>query len=87
MKPKAKKNQAVFPGRYHISEVAEQVGVHPRTIKRWIKEGKVEEVDRDRRGWRLFTEEDIKRIREYAFRIEERPSKRQSPDSAQGGEG
>lgn len=78
MKLKAKtRNQAVLPGRYHISEVAERVGVHPRTIKRWIKEGKVEEVDRDRRGWRLFTEEDVKKIKEYAFKIEERPSKKQ----------
>lgn len=36
-----------------VSKVAEELGVHPSTVKRWLKNGTVKGVTwgRDRRGW------------------------------------
>ena len=54
---------------YTLKEAARQVGVAPITLKRWLLAGKVDEVARDRNGWRLFTIDDIARIREYALTL------------------
>ena len=51
---------------YRLSQVARLIGVAPITLKRWLLSGRVAEVQRDRNGWRLFTEADIERIRRYA---------------------
>jgi len=51
---------------YRTCQAARLVGVAPITLKRWLLHGRVEEVKRDRNGWRVFTAEDISRIREYA---------------------
>ena len=56
-------------GTYRIKEAAEMIGVHPSTLKRWIKQKKIREVGRDIRGWRVFTQEDIESIRRYASQI------------------
>ena len=65
---------------YHISEAAERIGVHPVTLKRWFRDGKVGEVARDRKGWRIFRGEDIERIKEYAERIYEPPLENSTED-------
>lgn len=52
-----------------VREVANKIGVHPETIKRWIRQGKVPSPNRDRNGWYVFDEQDIKNITEYATRI------------------
>jgi DNA-binding transcriptional MerR regulator len=49
-----------------LSEAAEQIGISAITLKRWLLQKKVAEVSRNRNGWRIFTPEDIRRIREYA---------------------
>jgi len=67
MKRKAKKFRT-------LREVAQQVGVAPITLRRWLLSGKVGEVSRDRNGWRLFTQRDINRIRLFASKTE-RPHK------------
>jgi len=37
---------------------------------RWLKEGVLEDVaHKDRRGWRLFTEDDVRRIKTEADRV------------------
>ncbi len=51
---------------YSLKEAAGRVGVAPITLKRWLLEGKVEEVPRNRHGWRLFREQDIERISSFA---------------------
>jgi len=39
------------------------VGIGKSTLFRWIKEGIIKEAEhRDRRGWRLFTEDEIDRL-------------------------
>jgi len=42
------------------------IGVAPVTLKRWLLSARIEEVQRDRNGWRVFTEDDVRRIQEYA---------------------
>lgn len=51
---------------YRTNEVAEAVGVSRQTLLRWFREKRVRDVKRDRNGWRLFTEGDIARLREWA---------------------
>jgi DNA (cytosine-5)-methyltransferase 1 len=55
--------------RWRLIEVAEQVGVSPVTLRRWLLAGKVAEVQRDRNGWRVFTENDIQQIKAFASRV------------------
>ena len=52
--------------KYKLSQVARIIGVAPVTLKRWLLSARVGEVQRDRNGWRVFTEEDVRRIQEYA---------------------
>lgn len=55
---------------YHIKEALTQAGISESTWRRWIKNNVIEDVKtRDRRGWRLFTQEDIQRIKDYAETI------------------
>ncbi len=51
---------------YRTDESARRIGCSRSTLLRWFREGKVADVTRDRRGWRVFTEEDISRIRRWA---------------------
>lgn len=43
--------------------MAEQLGVSRNTLLRWFREGRVSEVGRDFRGWRVFRPDDVERIR------------------------
>jgi len=55
---------------YRTSEAADIAGISRSTLLRWIKEGLLKDVSyRDRRGWRLFTEDDIYRIKVEANRM------------------
>ncbi len=41
-----------------VNEVAEKLQVHPRTVKRWLNEGKLKGVLLgDRAGWRVSLEQ------------------------------
>lgn len=51
---------------YSTNEAAQRIGVSRQTLLRWFHEGKVADVKRDRRNWRIFSEEDIDRIRKWA---------------------
>ena len=55
---------------YQTKEAAHRIGIAPITLKRWLLDGRVKEVSRDRNGWRVFTDEDVARIREFANRRE-----------------
>ena len=52
--------------RLTLKQAAKRVGVAPITLKRWLLDGKVAEVARDRNGWRAFTTEDVARITRFA---------------------
>jgi excisionase family DNA binding protein len=55
---------------YRISEACKRAGISKSTCLRWLKEGVLEDVSHaDRRGWRLFTERDMNRIKTEANKI------------------
>ena len=45
--------------KYRLSQVAKLIDVAPITLKRWLLSGDIDEVYRDRNGWRVFTDEDV----------------------------
>lgn len=49
-----------------ITDAARSVGVSPATLKRWFRSAKVQDVARDRNGYRVFEPEDIARLRAFA---------------------
>lgn len=48
---------------YSTEEAANKLGISKSTLLRWFKQGRIEEVRRDRNGWRVFTGADLKAIR------------------------
>jgi len=55
---------------YRFSEVCEIAGVSRSTILRWIKAGVLEDSPkRDRRGWRLFSEAELKTVEDEVQRV------------------
>jgi len=55
---------------YRTTEVCEIVGISRSTLLRWIRDGILEDASlRDRRGWRLFTKADIKRIEDEVHKV------------------
>jgi DNA-binding transcriptional MerR regulator len=55
---------------YKTSEACKKTGISRATLFRWLKIGILEKYYKDRRGWRLFTEEDLNKIRAEARKIE-----------------
>ncbi len=55
---------------YRTSEACKKTGVSRATLFRWLKQGILKQSHRDRRGWRLFTEDDLTKIRADAEKIE-----------------
>ena len=49
-------------GRMTISEVARQLGVSAKTIRRWEEAGKVPAAKKDWRGWRVYLPKDVARL-------------------------
>ena len=54
---------------YNTSEACQKTGVSRATLFRWLKGGILQRYYRDRRGWRLFAEEDLEVIRAEAQKI------------------
>ena len=55
---------------YRTAEVYRTVGISRTTFFRWLKESILREVEqRDRRGWRLFTEDELNRFKAEANRV------------------
>jgi predicted site-specific integrase-resolvase len=58
---------------YRTSEVCQKTGVSRATLFRWFKTCVIEDAEhRDRKEWRLFTEDDLKRIQAEASKIKNR---------------
>ena len=55
---------------YRTAEVCRIVGITKNTFYRWVREGLFPDVEaRDRRGWRLFTKDELDRVKAEANRI------------------
>ena len=48
-----------------ITQVAERIGVVPKTIIRWEKAGKIKKVKRDWRGWRVYSRDEFQEIKSF----------------------
>ena len=60
---------------YHTAEACQLAGISKTTLFRWLKANIIEDVHHtDRRGWRLFTDEDLARLKEEVSRISPRSS-------------
>ena len=51
--------------RMTITEVAELVGISPKTLARWEKVGKIRKPKRDWRGWRVYDQLDLQQIKQF----------------------
>ncbi len=55
---------------YRTSEVCRMVGISRNTLFRWLKDGVFDDVEhRDWRGWRLFTEDQIDKMKAKTCQI------------------
>jgi predicted site-specific integrase-resolvase len=53
-----------------IAEACVMAGTNRNTLLRWIREGRYADVKtRDRNGWRLFSEDDIERLKSQLNKI------------------
>ena len=50
----------------HIKKAAKLIGIAPVTLKRWLLQGKISKVKKNRNGWWTFTLADIERIKSFA---------------------
>jgi excisionase family DNA binding protein len=58
---------------YRTKEACRKAGISKSTFHRWVKQGVISDnMLKDRRGWRLFSEADIKNIRMEAVKISAR---------------
>jgi predicted site-specific integrase-resolvase len=59
---------------YRTREVAQTVGISRLTLLRWLSSGIIQGIPRrDRRGWRLFTQAEIGRIKDEVNKIQCEP--------------
>lgn len=54
-------------------EVAKILKVTKQTIYNWMRKGKIPEPSRDYRGYRVFSEDDLKRMLDYKNRTSSVP--------------
>ncbi len=54
---------------YRTSEACRKTGISRATLFRWLKARLLEKAYKDRRGWRIFTEDDLNKIEAEANRI------------------
>ena len=54
---------------YRTTEACARTGISRATLFRWLKAGILETRLKDRRGWGIFTEDDLDRIRAEAGKI------------------
>ena len=47
-----------------------KTGISRATLFRWIKTGVLKKSYRDRRGWRLFTDDDLNKMKAEVNRVE-----------------
>jgi excisionase family DNA binding protein len=55
---------------YRISEACRMIGISRTTLLRWLRQGNLKLPEyRDRRKWRLFTEDDVNKLNQEANRV------------------
>jgi len=51
---------------FSTAAVAARIGVHRDTLLRWLRDGKIPEPARDRHGWRVFSENEVRTLERFA---------------------
>ena len=54
---------------FRTAEVCRETGISKATLFRWLNNNIIEQSNRDRRGWRLFSEEELASLKEEASRV------------------
>jgi predicted site-specific integrase-resolvase len=55
---------------YRTNEACQLAGITKNTFLRWVTHGSFSDVPcRDRRGWRLFTSQDVERLKTEVNRV------------------
>ena len=63
---------------FRTSEACKMAGISRATFFRWLKEGIIEDTRfKDRRGWRLFTQEDVGKLKEESTKVDTPKDERQ----------
>ena len=62
-------------------EAANHIGVSKNTLLRWLDEGLIDDVQRDWRGWRVWMQRDIERIKAFKSEYHSKPIKRRRRSS------
>ncbi len=57
-------------------EAANCIGVSKNTLLRWLDEELIDDVQRDWRGWRVWMQRDIERIKAFKLEYHSKPIKR-----------
>ena len=56
---------------YRTAEVCQMVGIGKSTLFRWIRQNIISDAEcRDRKGWRLFTEDELLHLKGETNRIQ-----------------
>jgi predicted site-specific integrase-resolvase len=56
---------------YRTAEVCQMVGIGKSTLFRWIKQNIVKDAEyRDRKGWRLFAEDELLNLKSETNKIQ-----------------
>ena len=59
---------------YRTNEACVSAGITKNTFLRWVTNGSFPDVSfRDRRGWRLFTQDDVNRLKSEVNKVEVGP--------------
>ena len=68
---------------FRTAEACTLAGITKNTFLRWVKNGSIPDVRRkDRRGWRLFTKNELKRLKTEANKVNvSLPQKRQNQNN------
>lgn len=61
---------------FSTAQAAKHIGVSKNTLLRWLDEGLTEDVQRDWRGWRLWRQEDIERVKSFQEAYHSKPVRR-----------
>ena len=55
---------------YRTADICRALDISRSTLLRWLKNGVLKRSHRDRKGWRVFTDEDLNTIKAEATRIQ-----------------
>ena len=55
---------------YRTAEVCQEIGISRATLYRWLRTGLLVKSYKDRRGWRLFTEDDLNKLHVKAMEVQ-----------------